>query len=120
MKRMTLNLPSFSAPLDESPVSTPARSLPRSQDPALPAPYVAILMDLAEVAAADIRPETRFREDLSLDSLDMVEMVMICEREFHVTLLDQDWIRARTVGAFAEVLKDKVAQRGHAVPEEEA
>ncbi|RMG73394.1 MAG: hypothetical protein D6722_03810 [Bacteroidetes bacterium] len=86
---------------------------PRGEKKILAPTYLSILMDLSEVNEAQIKAGTRFKEDLGLDSLDMVEMVMICEKEFHVILVDQDWVRLRTVGEFWDMLNKKRRERAN-------
>ncbi|MGI9020132.1 MAG: acyl carrier protein [Solirubrobacterales bacterium] len=51
-----------------------------------------------EVDAADIGPDTRFREDLDADSLDLYELVMELEDTYGVTVSEQDAAEIETVG----------------------
>lgn len=51
-----------------------------------------------EVDAGEINPETRFREDLDADSLDLYELVMELEDTYGVTVSEQDAARIETVG----------------------
>lgn len=39
---------------------------------------------------SDIKPESRFVEDLGADSLDLVELVMEIEEEFNIEIPDED------------------------------
>jgi acyl carrier protein len=50
-----------------------------------------------EVDADRIRPETRFREDLDADSLDLYELVMELEDTYGVTVSEQDAAGIATV-----------------------
>lgn len=47
----------------------------------------------------EITSDTRFIEDLGLDSLDCVELIMLIEEEFGVELPDEDAAMLRTMGA---------------------
>lgn len=55
----------------------------------------------------DIVPSARFVDDLGLDSLDLVEVVMSIEQEFHVELPDQDAEKLKTVQDALDYLEDK-------------
>ncbi|MDR0976028.1 MAG: acyl carrier protein [Christensenellaceae bacterium] len=45
-----------------------------------------------------ITPETRFKEDLSADSLDIVEMLMNLEDEYGISIPDEDAVNLKNVG----------------------
>jgi acyl carrier protein len=52
-----------------------------------------------ELDPALMRPETRFREDLDLDSLDAVYMVIVLEKTFQIKIgRDPAIMEIRTVG----------------------
>jgi acyl carrier protein len=55
-----------------------------------------------EVEAADIGEETRFKEDLEADSLDLVELVMELEDRYGVRIPDEEAARILTVGQAAD------------------
>lgn len=50
-----------------------------------------------EVDAARIQPETRFRDDLDADSLDLYELVMELEDTYGVTVSEEEAARIVTV-----------------------
>ena len=56
-----------------------------------------ILKDVFIGNNTEIRSDYRFKEDLGLDSLDMVELVMICEKEFFINLPDRELGKSKTV-----------------------
>jgi len=58
-----------------------------------------------EVDPSVITAETRIMEDLGADSLDIVEMFMIIEQEFEITIPDDKLADLRTVGAVADYLE---------------
>jgi acyl carrier protein len=59
-----------------------------------------------EVSAAEIDEETRFREDLDADSLDLYELVMELEDTYGVKVSEEEAAEIETVGdAVAFVLE---------------
>ena len=59
-----------------------------------------------EVSAAEIEEETRFREDLDADSLDLYELVMELEDTYGVKVSEEEAAEIETVGdAVAFVLE---------------
>lgn len=54
-----------------------------------------------------------FSEDLGADSLDAVELVMACEKEFHIDISDQDAEKLRTVGDAIGYIRERVAGPTH-------
>ena len=57
-----------------------------------------IIADKLGVEKEEITLESRFREDLGADSLDTVEMLMECEKEFSIAMKDEDTEKITTVG----------------------
>ncbi len=55
-----------------------------------------------EVEPARIQPETRFREDLDADSLDLYELVMELEDTYGVSVTEEEAARIETVGDAVE------------------
>ena len=51
-----------------------------------------------EVEPAEITPETRFKDDLDADSLDLYELVMELEDSYGITVSEEDASRIETVG----------------------
>jgi acyl carrier protein len=56
------------------------------------------LADELEVDPGRIAPETRFREDLEADSLDLYTLVQELEDSYGVRISDEDAARITTVG----------------------
>ncbi|MCI4670142.1 MAG: acyl carrier protein [Bacteroidia bacterium] len=56
-----------------------------------------ILADFTHPNTVQISQELRFKDDLGLDSLDMVEVIMICEKDFFTNLPDLEWTKSSTV-----------------------
>jgi acyl carrier protein len=51
-----------------------------------------------EVSADKITPETRFREDLDADSLDLYELVMELEDRYGIRVSEEEAAELKTVG----------------------
>lgn len=51
---------------------------------------VSVVKNFDQVDGSKVTPETKFSEDLGLDSLDIVEVVMAIEDEFAIEIPDQE------------------------------
>ena len=63
-----------------------------------------------EIEAEHITPETRFKEDLEADSLDLVELVMELEDRYGVRIPDEEAAKILTVGQAADFVADRAPQ----------
>lgn len=61
-----------------------------------------------EVEEANIVPDADLKETLGLDSLDLVDVVVLVEQNFNVTLTSQDFIGIVTFKDFYELLHRKI------------
>jgi acyl carrier protein len=66
-----------------------------------------IIEEQLNIEGVEITEETRFKEDLEADSLDLFEMVMAFEEEYGVEIPSEDLEKITTVGSIIEYLKDK-------------
>lgn len=66
-----------------------------------------IIVDLLGVDAGKISPESRFREDLEADSLDIVELIMAMEDKFGSEISDEDAQKLTTVGEVVKYIEDR-------------
>ena len=57
--------------------------------------------------SVEITEETRFKEDLEADSLDLFELVMAFEEEYGVEIPSEDLEKITTVGSVIEYMKNK-------------
>ena len=57
----------------------------------------AIIVDKLGVDEAEVKPEASFTNDLGADSLDTVELIMDFEKEFNITIPDEDAEKITTV-----------------------
>ena len=58
----------------------------------------AIIIDKLGVEASEVTPEASFTNDLGADSLDTVELIMEFEKEFNVSIPDDQAENIATVG----------------------
>ena len=66
-----------------------------------------IIKEQLNVGDVEITAETKFKEDLEADSLDLFELVMALEEEYEVEIDSSDLEQITTVGAVMDYLKDK-------------
>ena len=66
-----------------------------------------IIAEQLSVNAEEIKPETNFKEDLGVDSLDLFEMVMAMEEEFGIEIPSEDLESIVTVNDIIGYLKEK-------------
>ncbi|MFT4567054.1 MAG: acyl carrier protein [Saprospiraceae bacterium] len=57
-----------------------------------------IIVDKLGVDEADVTPEASFTNDLGADSLDTVELIMEFEKEFDLSIPDEEAEKIETVG----------------------
>jgi acyl carrier protein len=69
-----------------------------------------IIVEKLGVDEADIAPEASFTNDLGADSLDTVELIMEFEREFDLTIPDEEAENIATVGDAISYLTEKAGQ----------
>ena len=69
----------------------------------------AIIADKLGVEEVDISPDSSFTNDLGADSLDTVELIMEFEKDFEVTIPDEDAEKIVTVGDAIAYLQEKTA-----------
>ena len=58
----------------------------------------AIIFDKLGVDESEVKPEATFTNDLGADSLDTVELIMELEKEFNITIPDDQAEKIATVG----------------------
>lgn len=61
-----------------------------------------------EIEHGRVTEKATLKDDLNLDSLDLVEMTMAIEEVFGVTVSDEDAEKFITVGDVADYLEDRV------------
>ena len=66
-----------------------------------------IIADQLGVDIEQIKPESKFVDDLGADSLDVVELIMAFEEEFGVEIPDEDAEKIATVGDVLNYIEEK-------------
>ncbi|WP_456400982.1 acyl carrier protein [Persephonella sp.] len=66
-----------------------------------------IIADQLGIDVDQIKPESKFVDDLGADSLDVVELIMAFEEEFDVEIPDEDAEKIQTVGDVINYIKEK-------------
>ncbi|HET6527714.1 MAG TPA: acyl carrier protein [Balneolaceae bacterium] len=69
----------------------------------------AIIVDKLGVDESEVTHEANFTNDLGADSLDTVELIMEFEKEFDISIPDEDAENIATVGNAVDYLKEKVS-----------
>jgi len=68
-----------------------------------------IIVDKLGVDASEVTPEASFINDLGADSLDTVELIMEFEKEFDVSIPDEEAEKIQTVGNAIEYLESQTS-----------
>ncbi|MDJ0800548.1 MAG: acyl carrier protein [Calothrix sp. MO_167.B12] len=68
-----------------------------------------IVSEQLNVEAAEVKPESKFADDLGADSLDTVELVMALEEAFEIEIPDDDAEKIQTVQAAVDYINEQVA-----------
>ena len=69
-----------------------------------------IIVEKLGVDESDVVREASFTNDLGADSLDTVELIMEFEKEFDITIPDEDAEKISTVGDAVDYLKQETGQ----------
>ncbi len=56
-----------------------------------------VIVEQLNVAPEEVKPESKFVEDLGADSLDVVEMIMALEEKFEIEIPDSDAEKIQSV-----------------------
>ncbi|MEZ4995125.1 acyl carrier protein [Flavilitoribacter nigricans] len=67
-----------------------------------------IIVDKLGVDESEVTPEASFTNDLGADSLDTVELIMEFEKEFDISIPDEQAENIQTVGHAVEYLEAQV------------
>ena len=66
-----------------------------------------IIVDKLGVDEAEVTPEASFTQDLGADSLDTVELIMEFEKEFDISIPDEQAEKIQTVGNAVSYLESQ-------------
>ncbi len=67
-----------------------------------------IIVDKLGVDVSEVTPEASFTNDLGADSLDTVELIMEFEKEFEISIPDEQAENIQTVGQAVAYLESQV------------
>ena len=70
---------------------------------------IAMVSEQLGVAAADVKVESRLKEDLQADSASIMKLVMDVETEFGIEVEDDAIEKVKTVGDMAKYIEEKMA-----------
>ncbi len=73
------------------------------------AKVTSIIVEKLGVEESDVTAEASFTNDLGADSLDTVELIMEFEKEFDITIPDEDAEKIATVGDAVSYLSGKTS-----------
>ena len=68
-----------------------------------------IIVEKLGVEASEVTTEASFTNDLGADSLDTVELIMEFEKEFDISIPDEEAEKIQTVGNAVSYLEKQVA-----------
>lgn len=68
---------------------------------------VEILKEQLNLDGKEIKPESSFKDDLEVDSLDLFELIMAIEDEFGVEIPSEDLEKLTTIQSVMDYLKEK-------------
>ena len=66
----------------------------------------AIIVDKLTVDENEVTPNAEFSKDLGADSLDQVELIMEFEKEFGITIPDEEAEKITTVGQAVDYIEE--------------
>jgi acyl carrier protein len=69
----------------------------------------AIIVDKLGVDESEVKEDANFTNDLGADSLDTVELIMEFEKEFDISIPDEDAENIATVGSAIKYLQEKIS-----------
>ena len=79
-----------------------------------------IITDKLGVESNEVTMEARFTTDLGADSLDVVELLMDFEKEFNISIPDEQAEKIETVGQAVEYIEQTVSHPEWPEPERSA
>lgn len=67
----------------------------------------AIVVEQLNVGADEVKPESKFTDDLGADSLDVVELIMALEEKFEIEIPDEEAEKISTVGDVVKYIDER-------------
>ena len=69
----------------------------------------AFLVDELEIDESKIYPDSRLKDDMGIDSLEVVDIVVLVEQNFGFKMKPEDFKVVRTFGEFCDFIAAKTA-----------
>ena len=67
------------------------------------------LVDELEIDPSRIEDEARLKEDMGIDSLEVVDVIVLVEEEFGFKMKPEDFRQLKTLEEFCRFIHDKIA-----------
>lgn len=67
--------------------------------------FVDLLMNELQINRDDITPDAELSNDLGINSIELADLVMLCEEKFNIEIADDDIRKFITVGDVAKYLE---------------
>lgn len=72
---------------------------------------VGLICEALALEPSDVRPQASFFQDLGADSLDMVNLTLVLEQEFGISIPEAHYSRLATVGSALAYVSERLASR---------
>ena len=69
-----------------------------------------LLVEELQLNADDIKPESELANDLVINSIELADLIMLCEDKFGVTIEDEDLHKFVTIADVVSYLEEKTNQ----------
>lgn len=69
------------------------------------------LIEDFEIDAQKVKPEARLREDLAIDSLDVVDLAVVVNNEFGFKMKTEEMSHIKTLAQFCDYIESKLAEQ---------
>ena len=69
--------------------------------------FVALLVEELQIDPADITMDAELSADLGINSIELADLVMICEEKFDISIEDEDLHKFITVGDVVNYLESR-------------
>ena len=69
-----------------------------------------LLVEELQLNADDIKPESELANDLGINSIELADLILLCEDKFGVTIEDEDLHKFVTIADVVSYLEEKTNQ----------